>query len=108
MFNWLARINVFTRAKSFLESRKRFSASACPVESWNFSRKICSVKSLCCASSSVLPASRNFSIRRGILESSLARNEFRGDRQFVRGQGHGFFRSSQIHASPLETEPYPL
>src|SRR5450755_185029 len=29
--NSCARISVFTRARSFFESRKRFSASACPV-----------------------------------------------------------------------------
>src|SRR6266850_1799521 len=64
-----ARRSVFTRARSFFASRNRFSASACPVESWNRSRKICSVKSLCCACNSSLPASRIFSIRRGIVKT---------------------------------------
>src|SRR6266849_1784036 len=64
-----ARSNVFTRARSFFASRNRFSASACPVESWNRSRKICSVKSLCCACNSSLPASRIFSLRRGIVKT---------------------------------------
>src|SRR6266404_5981339 len=66
-----ARRSVFTRARSFFASRSRFSASACPVESWNRSRKICSVKSLCCACNSSLPASRIFSIRRGIVKTLL-------------------------------------
>src|SRR3979411_676807 len=68
-FSSCARTSVFTRARSFFASRSRFSASACPVESWKRNRKIVSVKSLCCACSSSLPASRIFSIRRGIVKT---------------------------------------
>src|SRR5260370_1458894 len=68
-FSSCARTSVFTRARSFFASRSRFSASACPVESWNRRRKIISVKSFCCASSSSTPASRIFSIRRGIVKT---------------------------------------
>src|ERR1700693_4211179 len=61
-FNSCARKCVLTRAKSLRASRKRFSASACPVDNWNRSRKICSVNSLSCTSSSSLPASRILSM----------------------------------------------
>src|SRR6266852_4422681 len=84
--NSCARNSVFTRAKSFLDSRKRFSASACPVDNWKRSRKIVSLSSFCCAASSLTPASRIFSIRRGILEFSCAGNEFGWNRQLVRSQ----------------------
>src|SRR5216684_1324051 len=70
-FSSCARTSVFTRARSFFASRSRFSASACPVESWKRKRKIVSVKSFCCASSSSTPASRIFSIRRGIVKTLL-------------------------------------
>src|SRR5216684_7335788 len=70
-FSSCARTSVFTRARSFFASRSRFSASACPVESWKRSRKIISVSSLSCASSSSTPASRIFSIRRGIVKTLL-------------------------------------
>src|SRR5712664_3349118 len=70
-FSSCARRSVFTRARSFFASRSRFSASACPVESWKRSRKIISVSSLSCASSSSTPASRIFSIRRGIVKTLL-------------------------------------
>src|SRR5713226_4071584 len=70
-FSSCARTSVFTRARSFFASRSRFSASACPVESWKRNRKIDSVRSFCCASSSSTPASRIFSIRRGIVKTLL-------------------------------------
>src|SRR5215471_895855 len=46
-FSSCARSNVFTRAKSFLASRKRLSASDWPVVNWKRRRKICSVRSFC-------------------------------------------------------------
>src|SRR5713101_5826717 len=95
--NSCARNSVFTRAKSFLDSRKRFSASACPVDNWKRSRKIVSLNSFCCASSSLTPASRIFSIRRGILEFSCAGNEFGGNRQLVRRESQSFARRRFIH-----------
>src|SRR5467141_2482597 len=70
-FSSCARTSVFTRARSFFASRSRFSASACPVVSWKRSRKIISVRSFCCASSSSTPDSRIFSIRRGIVKILL-------------------------------------
>src|SRR5260370_3418263 len=70
-FSSCPRTSVLTRARSFFASRNRFSASACPVESWKRNRKIVSVKSFCCASSSSTPASRIFSIRRGIVKTLL-------------------------------------
>src|SRR6266404_4914786 len=70
-FSSCPRTSVFTRARSFFASRNRFSASACPVESWKRNRKIVSVRSFCCASSSSTPASRIFSIRRGIVKTLL-------------------------------------
>src|SRR5712664_2921778 len=70
-FSSCARTSVFTRARSFFASRSLFSASACPVESWKRSRKIISVSSLSCANSSSTPASRIFSIRRGIVKTLL-------------------------------------
>src|SRR5882762_7862651 len=63
-FSSCARSSVFTRARSFFASRKRFSASDCPVVNWKRRRKICSVSSLCWASSSFTPASRIFSMLR--------------------------------------------
>src|SRR5467141_225771 len=68
-FSSCARTSVFTRARSFFASRSRFSASACPVESWKRSRKIISVRSFCCASNSSTPASRIFSMRCGIFKT---------------------------------------
>src|SRR5713226_2527897 len=70
-FSSCARTSVFTRARSFFASRSRFSASACPVESWKRSRKIISVRSFSCASSSSTPASRIFSMRRGMVKTLL-------------------------------------
>src|SRR5213076_1581220 len=70
-FSSCARTSVFTRARSFFASRSRLSASACPVESWKRSRKIVSVRSFSCASSSSTPASRIFSIRRGMAKTLL-------------------------------------
>src|SRR6267378_4326118 len=71
VFSSCARTSVFTRARSFFASRSRFRASACPVESWKRSRKIVSVRSFSCASSSSTPASRIFSMRRGMLKTLL-------------------------------------
>src|SRR3984957_20215914 len=97
-FNSWARKCVLTRARSLRASRKRFSASACPVDNWNRSRKICSVNSLSCTSSCSLPASRIFSMRRGILHASCASHELRGDRQLVGRQRHGFLGGHFVHA----------
>src|SRR5947199_219956 len=70
-FSSCARTSVFTRARSFFASRSRFSASACPVESWKRSRKIVSVRSFSWASNSSTPASRILSMRRGIVKTLL-------------------------------------
>src|SRR5208337_2213152 len=63
--SWWRR-RVFTRARSFLASRSRLSASAWPVPNWNLSRKICSARSFSRACNSVTPSSRIFSMRRAI------------------------------------------
>src|ERR1700733_3509717 len=65
-FNSCARKCVLTRARSFRASRKRFSASACPVDNWKRSGKICSVNSRSCTSNSSFPASRILSMRRAM------------------------------------------
>src|SRR6266436_6974771 len=57
-----------------------------------------SVSSFCCAASSLTPASRILSIRRGILEFSCAGNEFGGNGQLVRSQCQCFARGSFVHA----------
>src|SRR5882724_8955168 len=54
--------------------------------------------SLCWASSSFTPASRIFSIRRGILEFSCASNKFGGNRKLVGGDAHRFPRRSFVHS----------
>src|SRR6202041_2334851 len=43
--NSVSRSKVLIRAKSRLASRSFFKPSACPVESWNRRRKICSASS---------------------------------------------------------------
>src|SRR5258708_963973 len=70
-FSSCARTSVFTRARSFFASRSRFSASACPVESWKRSRKIISVRSFCCANSSSTPPSLIFSMPPAMVKTLL-------------------------------------
>src|ERR1700724_2738279 len=103
-FNSCARKCVLTRARSLRASRKRFSASACPVDNGKRSRKICSVNSLSCTRSSSLPASRILSIRRGILHASCASHELRGYRQLVRRQRHGFLGGGFVPTRHFKTE----
>src|SRR5260370_20922735 len=57
-FNSCARKSVFTRTRSFFASRRRLSASACPVVNCTRRWRTCPVSSFCSAVTSLAPASR--------------------------------------------------